>query len=341
MLNNIQALRAVAALMVVYSHVAAELGLRYSGGGSGVDVFFVISGFIIAHVASDDDRHFFARRLIRIVPTYWISTLSIFALVLAMPAGFRSTTANVGLLIRSLLFVPDASSIQADGLLYPTLIAGWTLNYEMYFYVVFAIALIVFPRKPTLVAIALLLGVMAIVRLTGLSQQPVAQFYGYPIVLEFVFGMVAYHLVDYAASQPMRLRKHVWVGCGIAGGVLLLLAEQRFGKAHRWWGGGMPAFTIVGSVVMLERSHGFRIGNRFIILLGDASYVLYLSHAYIVNGTKRVVLGHQQLSQPIGHIVGLGLIAASVAAAIPIYLYLERPMITYLKRRLLHKQSSV
>jgi len=263
-----------------------------------------------------------------------------FALVLAMPARFHNTSADLGLLIRSLLFVPDASSMQVDGFLYPTLIAGWTLNYEMYFYVVFAIGLVVLPRRPTLVAIALLFVVMAIVQLTPLAGQPVARFYGYPIVIEFILGMLGFHVVGYTARYPMLVGKHALLGCGIIGMVLLLLAEQRFGKAHRWFVCGVPAFAVVGSAVMLERLHGFGIRGGIVTLLGDASYALYLTHAYVVNGTKRLMLGDQQLSQPVGYVIGLALMAGSIMVAIVIHRYAERPLLNYLKRRFVDDKRS-
>ena len=78
MLFNIQVLRAVASLLVVHAHAAAGgLGLSWVGGANGVDLFFVISGFIIAYVASIDSDQFMARRLVRIVPIYWVSTLAL------------------------------------------------------------------------------------------------------------------------------------------------------------------------------------------------------------------------------------------------------------------------
>lgn len=323
--------------MVVCSHVSAELGLRGHGGAGGVDLFFVISGFIIAYVASAGQSQFLTRRLIRIVPTYWVSTLVVFALVLAMPSMFHRTSADVGLLIRSLLFVPDSSSMQDDGFLYPTLIAGWTLNYEMYFYVIFAIALVMSRRRPTLIAIAMLLGILAVVQLTGLAHEPVARFYGYSIVVEFVFGMLAFHLVRYAEWRTRRAYKYLCLGGVVVGFVLLLVAEQRFGKAHRWLVSGVPAFVVVCSAVMLERIYDVRIRNKFIVLIGDASYALYLTHAYVVNGSKRIVIGPQQLSQPLGYVVGIGLLAASVAVAIAVFRYFERPLLASLKRQLIHR----
>jgi exopolysaccharide production protein ExoZ len=338
--TNIQVLRAVAALMVVHGHAAAELGLRFDGGATGVDLFFVISGFIIAYVASTDPRQFLTRRLIRIVPTYWVSTLVIFLLILAMPSMFRSASPDVGLLIRSLLFFPDGSKIHPDGLPHPTLSGGWTLNYEMYFYLVFAVALVVSKHRPSVVAIGLLVAVMAIVDVTGLHRNPVPRFYGNRIVLEFVFGMVAFHVVQHAESQPLRdeaasAQRVLLAFCIVAGLALLLFTKELFGEGDRWLLNGIPAFVIVGSAVMLERIHGWRVRSKSLVLIGDASYVLYLSHAYVVLGIARLCIGNRRFSEPVGQVVVLGLMAVAAGVAILFYTYGEKPLLAYLKRRLI------
>lgn len=340
MLNNIQGLRAIAALMVVHGHASAALGLRFHGGANGVDLFFVISGFIIAYVANTDSSQFFTRRLIRIVPTYWMSTLAVFALVVALPSLFRNTSSDVGLLIRSLLFLPDASNVHSDGLPHPTLGGGWTLNYEMYFYVVFALALAISKQRATLVATAILAAVMAIVHVTSLRQHAVSYFYGYPIVTEFIFGMVAFHYVRYAeAHAPVGRQidgqKWMLLISAVGGLVLLWFIEELFGSTDRWLSSGIPAFVVVGSAVMLERIHGWRVVDKLTILIGDASYVLYLSQAYVVLGITRLVLGGRRFSEPVGQIVVLGLMAVSVVVAVVLHRYGEKPLLAYIKRRML------
>lgn len=344
MLNNIQALRAIAALMVVHSHAAGTLGLRYDGGAHGVDLFFVISGFIIAHVASTDPSQFLTRRLIRIVPTYWVATLALFAVIQLVPSMFRGTAPDVGLLIRSLLFVPDASSVHSDGLPHPTLNAGWTLNYEMYFYVVFAIALAISKRQTTVIAIGLLFGVMAIIHVTTLRHHVVAAFYGNTIVNEFILGMLAFHVVGHAEQHPppkeiAGMQKVVYAAGVVFGIMLLLFAKEIFGTTDRWIGSGIPAFIVVGSAVMLERIHGWRIHNKLIILIGDASYVLYLTHVYVVVAIIRLVLRDQTFSEPIGQVVSIGLIAVSALVSVVMYRYGEKPLLGYFKRRFVHART--
>jgi peptidoglycan/LPS O-acetylase OafA/YrhL len=340
MLFNVQVLRAVAAILVIHAHAAgvAGLGLAWAGGANGVDLFFVISGFIIAYVAHVDADQFMTRRLIRIVPIYWASTLAIFLLVLAMPQVFRTTSSDVGLLVRSLLFLPDSSGVHtSDGLPHPTLAGGWTLNYEMYFYVIFWLGLTISRKWAGAIAIAILGAVIAVVNLTDLDASPVAHFYGYPIVLEFVFGIAAFHVVRYVEHHPVRerwpdLQKYVLSAALAAGLACLAFNEEIFGPGPRWFLSGVPSFVVVVCAVLLERIHDLKITNKIAVLVGDASYVLYLLHAYIVFGMLRLVIGKRTFSEPVGQLVVLGLIVISAAAAVIVYRYFEQPILRRLKK---------
>lgn len=98
---------------------------------------------------------------------------------------------------------------------------------------------------------------------------------------------------------------------------------------------GFRRFVIVGSAVMLERIHGWRVGNKSLVLIGDASYVLYLSHAYVVLGVARLCIGNRRFSEPVGQVVVLGLMAVAAGVAVVLYRYGEKPLLAYLKRRLI------
>jgi len=341
MLYNVQILRAIAALMVVHGHAGAGgLGLRFPIGGlNGVDLFFVISGFIIAYVADADANQFMMRRLIRIVPIYWVSTLAIYILAVAVPQYLRSTSSDPQLLVRSLLFLPDPSAVHTkDGLPHPTLAGGWTLNYEMYFYVMFAIALAFSRTRATLITAGALTAVIAIVNLTTLDASPVAHFYGYPIVLEFMYGMLAFHVVRRAETagwrerSPRLQRALLVVVAAVALGLLTRVAAD---AGPRWFSNGIPAFFLVTSAVLLERLHGLAITNRLAVLIGNASYVLYLSHAYVVYGVIRLVIGKRPVTELVGQAIVLGLMVLSCVVAIAIHLGVEKPLLELLKGPLL------
>lgn len=338
MLYNVQVLRAVASILVVHAHAAgpAGLALGWVDGANGVDLFFVISGFIISYVVYLDADQFMTRRLIRIVPIYWISTVALFLLVVMMPTVFRTTSSDVELLIRSLLFFPDPSALHADdGMLHPTLGGGWTLNYEMYFYTMFWFGLFISRKWAGLIAMAILGTVIAVVNLTDLDESRVAHFYGYPIVIEFMFGIVAFQIVRYAEDHPLRkypaVQKAV-LALGVAAGLACLaFRTEIFGSGPRWFQAGIPSFVVVVCAVLLESVHDTKVTNKIAVLVGDASYVLYLLHAYIVFGVIRLVVGKRTFSEPVGQLVVLGLMAISALAAVLVYRYFEQPILKRLK----------
>src|SRR3954469_18055065 len=112
MIYNVHLLRIVAALAVVYYHATSRAGLnlRWSTGAFGVDIFFIISGFIISYIGSKKADSFFLRRVIRVVPFYWSASVFVFALALFFPKYFRQTKADLTHLFYSLLFLPHETA---------------------------------------------------------------------------------------------------------------------------------------------------------------------------------------------------------------------------------------
>ena len=156
-LLSIQTLRGIAALLVVFLHISFELSSKTNGsiilgfynlnsfGLLGVDIFFVISGFIIFWIHGNDFQKknafqiFFIKRLTRIVPLYWLFTIISALILLLIPELFtKGKEFEFTHFLTSLLFFPWYNSV---GEIYPILAVGWTLNIEMYFYFVFALTL--------------------------------------------------------------------------------------------------------------------------------------------------------------------------------------------------------
>ena len=151
-LLNVQALRALAAFMVVCVHIQA-LALMAGApakvteaGNAGVDLFFVISGFIMVFTTGRKPMGpaaFFGARLRRIAPLYWSMTLAVFLVARLAPSLVQNTPTDIGRLVASILFVPE---LRPDGTMRPVVFVGWTLNFEMAFYVLFALGLFA-PRR--------------------------------------------------------------------------------------------------------------------------------------------------------------------------------------------------
>jgi exopolysaccharide production protein ExoZ len=293
-LFNIQALRAVAALMVVCVHleVLAMMGGAPAHatdfGNAGVDLFFVISGFIMVFTTGRKPQGplaFAGSRLRRIAPLYWCVTLAVFAVARLTPNLVQNTPSDLGRLISSLLFIPAS---RPDGTLRPVVFVGWTLNFEMAFYALFALGLFAPRRWIGVVAAA---GLLLLAVLWGWATHPASPqlgFYTSPMVLEFGAGMML-GLLWPRLDPPERL---VWpLAAAIALAFVLMLGAPRlWPHADRVFAFGLPATVIVAASLALER-RGRAARWPWLQALGAASYAIYLSHFFV---TQAVTLGAQK-----------------------------------------------
>ena len=247
-LHALQYLRALAALAVVYSHAALQvegyLPLLPQVGGFGVDVFFVISGFIMVWIAKPEDTpgRFVVNRVRRVVPLYWFFTLLMAGLLLLAPSVFKSATFDIGELVLSLAFVPFEST-SYPGWLYPIVAPGWSLNYEMYFYALFAASLALAPRWRVAGAIALLALVFVALRLIA-PDSIAARFYASDVVFEFVFGM----LLAVAWRRGLRLSPATGAAL-IVVGTLLLFVHLPLPRSIAY---GLPSLAVVAGCLYVR-----------------------------------------------------------------------------------------
>ncbi len=293
MLVQLQYLRAIAALMVVYFHSVLQVPKVNSGfdweyhlfGETGVDIFFVLSGFVMWLTTAG--RHispveFYRRRIKRIVPLYWLATIFSAAVALVAPAILKSTVFNLPHLVASLFFLPWPNAAEPD-LIAPVVVPGWTLNYEMFFYLVFGLLLLV-REKWRLYA---LFGAMtAIIVACHLSpfQNTATTFYGDTIIYEFLAGVVLAKLYLNKMLLPQRL---AWPAV-VLGFAFLLVNEALCDSSMRSYMWGIPAVVIVYSAVSIDFSRLPAIG--WLGYLGDASYSIYITHAFTL-AFLRVVCG--------------------------------------------------
>ena len=311
-IKSIQYLRAIAAISVLCFHVSETYGLNFRIGAAGVDIFFVISGFIMWVTTAGKPigpQEFMWRRIIRIVPLYWIATLATFAVAVLKPQFFFDTNSSVGNLLGSLFFVP----IVKDEALHPVVEQGWTLSYEMFFYLIFSVSLLLpeFRRLWFLIA-----ALSAIVVAHFLLPTGYAAIFTQPIILEFAAGIVIGHLW----KQGYRLPFPAAVGLLIAGFVLLVANDPlpHLERAIRW---GLPAVLLLSGAVFAERERGVP-KLAFLHFLGDASYSIYLWH--VLTGVLVTAL---LLRIGIPHGMQPALIAlGSLAFAIVCYWCIERPI---------------
>ena len=291
-LRGIQYLRAIAALMVAYFHSLEQIPAytpyfeRYLGGrlnlASGVDIFFVISGFIMLVTnRNGTPGKFVVRRLIRIVPLYWILTVLLVLLAVWLPAQFRTTAVSATAIAKSLLFIPYMNPGHG-GEIWPLLVPGWTLNLEMFFYAVFALALFV-PARFRVAAVGLVLGSLVLVRVVtgGHAMAPELLFYTDTRLLEFWLGMLIAQLL---INDSLHLPRGVCIALLLCGFVMLLTGfpVDWLGVSHLTHdiaSNILPAGAIILGMVCLEKRGS--VGNHpWLHWLGDASYSIYLTHLF-------------------------------------------------------------
>ncbi len=339
---NIQVLRALAAFLVVIGHsvhetelMSARLGLPPApfsavNWGFGVDIFFVISGFIMVYTSVDlfgrpgAWRIFLTRRLTRIVPLYWFLTTALLIGALVAPQLLNVPIGDWQHVVASYLFIP---SLRVPGEIRPVMALGWTLNMEMFFYVLFAGAL-AFPFRQGMAALTLAIVVFALIGLVFQPEQVQLAFWSQSIVLEFLFGC----LLAVAFLKGAHLTTPVAILLGIVGfaGIVNIPGLDGDGALPdglRW---GLPALLVVAAAALSPASSARVV--VWLAALGDASYSLYLAHPFILRPFRNVWLAL------VGNSVSLTvyvLVAASIATlgAVLINRWVERPLLRWTQAR--------
>jgi exopolysaccharide production protein ExoZ len=327
---TIQYLRAIAASLVVFHHTMAPPALniyyRRSFGEFGVDLFFVISGYIMWRTTVHGRRGpvaFWAARLVRIVPLYWIFTSLFLAVALILPQTlFTQPGLDAVFILKSYLFVPAIHPHYASAV--PLYTLGWTLNLEMFFYLLFGACLLIGTPKLRLTVLAAALALLAAIGAIVPLQGAILTTYTSPMLVEFLAGVLL------AAAAPRLMR------CGsMWGTVLIVLGAGWFihvivgeEPPTRIVSHGVSAALIVAGALTLEpiaRSAPSRIG----VLLGDASYSIYLAHPFAL---RIWLLGVGALLPAMATWIGIaayvvGAMASAIAASVACYLVIERPLL--------------
>ena len=334
---SLQAGRAIAALLVVLFHVTGSsrdvfqtrfLGDFFRFGFGGVDFFFVLSGFIIAYTsweAIGQSGAFFpylSRRTIRIYPTYWLVVIPLIGIValglLPYQAGFQTSP---GAIVSSLTLW--FGHTRYDGV-------SWTLTYEVCFYLAFGLALL---SSRVYVPLGIYL-VLFLLRLGGIDSN-VIQTLGAPINMEFIFGVgIAVWFLKNPLERPLP-SPYVAAFALALGVVSYPLLGRLIAPVHEaTWRVvlfGVPAALVVFGLVALEGGGRVRPA-ACLVILGDASYVLYLIHLPIIRVSTKVVARTVSLSPTLTTGFNLSLVASLCLLSVAIHRRLEKPLLLVLNR---------
>lgn len=325
-LNNIQFLRGFAALNVLLFHL---LGFTYANtqfkgtlfnflegwGENGVDLFFVISGFIMVYVQNFKNRgtkNFLLDRVVRIVPSYWILIILLAFASFFLPTSFNAVIFNIKHIIASMMFV--FQPLYHD---VPFVMVGWTLEFEMLFYLIFGLSLFFSVSKKSLMLSSILILTIAFV------------FKQY-IMLEFLYGMII----------GIIFLKHDLSRYGIyfliAGFILLFASiglDQHFLTKYRILLSGIPSFMIVLGAVYMKQ-----LNSSPLKLLGDISYSLYLTHYLLIPAFyKLFTLSNltQYLNPLLNDVLAVFIIFLITFCGYIYFILVEKPVTNYLKKKFL------
>lgn len=327
-LENLHVLRAVAAISVVLVHlesVLVRIGLPPAGNG-GVDIFFVISGFIMVYICttpSVSPGSFMKNRITRIVPLYWAVTFFVFFAAAATKNVFRNTTAGPLQLLMSLFFIPFQKA--AVGAPQPIVFVGWTLNYEMFFYCLFAFGLALPNRRLAIAGVAVAMVILVVLGATFTPSATIPAFYTNPMILEFVCGM----LIGLAFPHLQKHAPAILIGPTVAATLVALgmLLHPLNPAGEHVLVYGVPATVLVLSSVLLD-IWKVQVRSAAGRMLGDASYSIYLTHAFIAIGFQRLAVQFQVT--PFGAVALLVVaIAAILAVGIVTHRKVELPLIRW------------
>lgn len=287
-LRSIQVLRALAACAVVvlhgYNYVDVTSPARI--GAAGVDLFFVISGFIMATVAADKTAaRFLSDRAWRILPLWFVAVSP----WLLLPNLSRDVVTA------SLTLWP----VYHHAIVHPALGLGWTLSFEFLFYFGFALALSSRPAVPlTLYVVFFLLGFA--------TKEALFVYLGNPMALEFLAGVLIAHLPRSRFGPALMLCGFAWIFLGpLDAGIWNDVSSQALERSFYW---GMGAALVVYGAVSAEGLFTSAAWN-FPVFLGNASYSIYLFH----------LLAVERLSWPLS-------VAGGIAAGIAAHIIIERPI---------------
>ena len=325
--EGIQYLRGIAAMMVVFHHARHEFGgaMSVTFGALGVEIFFVISGLVMMYSTRagmpgasqawadrwSETLLFWKRRFVRVAPLYW------FALLLSAAFYYRADLANWALL-RDALFIPQWNQTRI-GEISPTLVPGWSLNYEMFFYFLFGISFLL--GQWSIRAICITVCGLSTLGLFFNFAPAVSRFYTNPVMLHFVAGVLLYYLIE-----ALRSRSTLLPPCWLLA-VILVAGFAALGYTPAWgavfWLPLVSAVIVISAVFLFD---GVRLTT--LRLLGDASYSIYLFHVLSFLLSRQIIVWTGLTAQTKWGVLSHFFVYLGVAAitGVAVHFMVEKPL---------------
>ncbi len=308
--DSIDLLRFIAATAVVFVHIPI-VGV----GHFGVDIFFTISGFVMLLSTESFYEQFIIKRVIRILPMYYIFTFFVFLIALKYPDLLNNTKADFIHLFKSFLFIPFDKNGAGH---YPILFLGWTLNFEMYFYLIFAIALKLNHKYRSVIATFMI--VIVYLSTKNIKELPLSAFSS-NIIFEFVLGMIIYELLIKINYRNAFIMVILLVGS-------LLIESDLEGRFFQL--GLVSALFVYVGVYLLKG----KVLPKYVTLLGGYSYALYLTHPYVIQFFDKITKWFSMSCFYQAVALGLSFVLVNIVAVF-VYKFIEIPTTKFLRARLI------
>ncbi|MCL1825583.1 MAG: acyltransferase [Betaproteobacteria bacterium] len=333
-LDTVQALRGVSAFVVVLAHISF-IGV----GVFGVDIFFCISGFIMMYVTENESRRFLQKRAMRILPLYWLITFVMFFVILIAPKLVNSNEASVEYLLKSLFFIP----YKRNGLTQPIIPVGWTLNFEIMFYVLFFISVKINKNYRHFICS----GALAFIVLLGLfikTENVIFTFVTNPIILEFALGMFAYIIfkkynINSAGSARLKIASFISFLAMFLIAYYIPFLYHSFIifdiHVHRSVLYGIPSMILLLCFIMAFK--GCKL-PKLMVVMGDMSFSLYLVHLPVVIFFDRVVYSMSKIDV-FSLITAFAAIICSILSAYILWYCIENKFTKYLSNFLFPRHA--
>ncbi|KYP96028.1 acyltransferase [bacteria symbiont BFo2 of Frankliniella occidentalis] len=316
---TIQWLRGLAALSVVVQHTAFKshqynynILNGYNIGSFGVDLFFIISGFIMCHAtnAKTKPTEFLRKRLIRIFPLYWVLSLVALVIYIINPSLVNSSGGHTDI-ISSMFLLPTKDKLLIQN--------GWSLSFELFFYLIILTSLLTFRKNLFLLTNSLIFTLV----LAGLLCHPKNEYLNFAtntLLIEFSMGSIAYYLYNKIKTT------HWFISFTLLTiGITALVYQQSnagiFDLKYRFLYAGVPMLLVLISLVLYEKNTRM-VKLSLLEKIGFSSYSLYLSHAFVLSPSAKII--SKITTNP--YIFSCTLVFLSVIIGIICYKFIEIPL---------------
>jgi exopolysaccharide production protein ExoZ len=322
MIYSVQYMRAIAALMVVIHHSAWK-GVQYSSdplswfnvGGAGVDLFFIISGYIMCITVDQKQikiSSFIKARILRIIPVYWVLTTLALIVFLVFPEKVNSSGGDINIIASYMLFPTEDKYLNQN---------GWTLSYEFLFYALFSFCLAVKTSYKYLIPVGMITALVFLGGLLNINNYQV-NFITNPLLLEFCFGILAFYLsrrVKFESKYGLIL-----IGISVLSIIFVNISHLDYSRVIRY---GVPALLFFLGMLIMEpifKNNHSNILFKSLKAMGDSSYSLYLFHPFSLVICS-IVLSRIGINE-FGVLFVALLVVTSVISGHLCYLLLEKPL---------------